>query len=76
MPRRGSFPLIFHWSGQPIESFRRLWRKACDRAGLIGFSFTASGEALLGTWKRLGPGGQVTARNLQTSTGDEAVAGW
>jgi integrase len=32
-------PLIFHRSGRPIESFRRSWKKACEKAGLPGLLF-------------------------------------
>jgi integrase len=32
-------PLVFHRSGQPIESFRRSWKKACAKAGLPGLLF-------------------------------------
>jgi integrase len=32
-------PLVFHRSGRRIESFRRSWRKACEKAGLPGLLF-------------------------------------
>jgi len=32
-------PLVFHRSGRRIGSFRRSWKKACDKAGLPGLLF-------------------------------------
>src|SRR5262245_48704570 len=32
-------PLVFHRSGRPIQSFRRSWKKACEKAGLPGLLF-------------------------------------
>ena len=32
-------PLVFHRSGRPIHSFRRSWRKACEKAGVPGLLF-------------------------------------
>ena len=32
-------PLVFHRSGRPIYSFRRSWRKACEKAGLPALLF-------------------------------------
>ena len=32
-------PLVFHRSGRPIHSFRRSWKKACEKAGLPGLLF-------------------------------------
>jgi len=29
-------PLVFHRSGRRIDSFRRSWKKACEKAGLPG----------------------------------------
>jgi integrase len=29
-------PYVFHHDGQQIKSFRRAWRSACKRAGLVG----------------------------------------
>lgn len=31
--------LIFHWSGKPIQQFRRHWARACSAAGLAGRLF-------------------------------------
>jgi len=32
-------PLVFNRSGRRIESFRRSWKKACEKAGLPGLLF-------------------------------------
>ena len=32
-------PLVFHRSGRPIHSFRRSWKKACEKAGRPGLLF-------------------------------------
>ena len=32
-------PLVFHRSGRPIHSFRRSWKKACEKVGLPGLLF-------------------------------------
>jgi integrase len=32
-------PLVFHRRGRPIRSFRRSWRKACEKAGVPGLLF-------------------------------------
>jgi integrase len=32
-------PLVFHRSGRPIQSFRRSWKKACEKAGRPGLLF-------------------------------------
>jgi integrase len=32
-------PPVFHRKGRPIQSFRRSWKKACEKAGLPGLRF-------------------------------------
>jgi integrase len=32
-------PVVFHQAGAPIKDFRKVWRKACEAAGVAGTLF-------------------------------------
>jgi hypothetical protein len=47
-------PLVFHRSGRPILSFRRSWKKACEKAGRPGLLFHDLRRSAVRTLERAG----------------------